>query len=39
MAIWIALYVGYAAIVLCAVEFLLIERRIKRIEKKLDTKK
>lgn len=39
MFIWIALFVGYAAIMLCAVEFLLIEKRIKKIEKKLADKK
>jgi len=39
IGIYMALYIAYAALILCAVEFLLIERRIKKIEKKVGIKK
>lgn len=31
MAIWIALYVGYAAIILCAIGELRIDKRLKNV--------
>lgn len=35
MAIYIALYIAYAALILCGVALLLIYRRIRKIEKEL----
>ncbi len=35
MPIWIALYVGYAAIILCAIEELRIDKRLSNLEKEL----
>lgn len=39
MTIYIALNIAYAALILCGVALLLINRRIKKIEKKLAEKK
>jgi len=39
MYIYIALYLAYAALILCGVALLLIWRRIRKIEKKIGIKK
>jgi len=39
MAIWVALYIAYAGLILAGIEQILVDRRIKKIRKELGSLK
>lgn len=39
MAIWVALYIAYAGLILAGIEQILVGRRIKKIEKVLESRR